>query len=527
MVKNLILLPDGTEIFSGNPHGNAIISATITQAVNDGAELSPGSVCCSEVEAKLFAPGGNLSIGAGTEFILCKVTDDNVRHTIGLFTMERPTRSGQGTYKFLAYDRVSWLDKDLTEWLSGLTGWPYTVATFAGMVCTQCGLTLSLPDDLPNASYEIRQFSGAGVTGRMLMQWIGQITCRFVRATAAGAIELAWYAQTDKTIAPSGTYAFFGGGLSYEDYEVAQIQKVQIQVSEEDNGTVYPADLEDDVNTYKITGNYLLTAETGTELAPVAQNIYDQLHAVKYTPCSVALMVNADINAGDIVTVTDKNGKSITAYIMSKVNKGQRDTLECTGSYKRDSSTATNDLTLKALNGKVLNVVKSVDGLRVENADTAGKVASLTLDVNGIGASVSDIEQAVDANKQAADDQVKNLSEELGTLREQVNLSITKDAVDLMFEQERKLGASKVTTSTGYSFDADGLEIGKSDSDTTTKITNNGMQVSESGTVMLDANKNGVDAKNLHATTYLIVGQNSRFEDYPDGRTACFWIGGS
>ena len=44
---------------------------------------------------------------------------------------------------------------------------------------------------------------------------------------------------------------------------------------------------------------------------------------------------------------------------------------------------------------------------------------------------------------------------------------------------------------------------------------------------VLNANNQGVDAKNLHATTYLIVGKNSRFEDYGNSRTGCFWIGGT
>jgi len=43
------------------------------------------------------------------------------------------------------------------------------------------------------------------------------------------------------------------------------------------------------------------------------------------------------------------------------------------------------------------------------------------------------------------------------------------------------------------------------------------------------ANKDGVDAKDLHAKTYLIIGEGegrSRFEDYSPNRTGCFWIGG-
>jgi hypothetical protein len=42
---------------------------------------------------------------------------------------------------------------------------------------------------------------------------------------------------------------------------------------------------------------------------------------------------------------------------------------------------------------------------------------------------------------------------------------------------------------------------------------------------MLAATSAGVDATNLHAKTYLIVGGRSRFENYGASRTGCFWIG--
>ena len=43
---------------------------------------------------------------------------------------------------------------------------------------------------------------------------------------------------------------------------------------------------------------------------------------------------------------------------------------------------------------------------------------------------------------------------------------------------------------------------------------------------MLTANKDGVNATNLKAITYLIIGERSRFENYGTDRTGCFWIGG-
>jgi hypothetical protein len=86
-------------------------------------------------------------------------------------------------------------------------------------------------------------------------------------------------------------------------------------------------------------------------------------------------------------------------------------------------------------------------------------------------------------------------------------------------------GVDKVVTSTGYKLDKDGLSINKTGSEMSTAITDDGMTVYKSGDPVLIANNVGVEATNLHAKTYLIIGNNSRFEDYDSDRTGCFWVG--
>lgn len=87
-----------------------------------------------------------------------------------------------------------------------------------------------------------------------------------------------------------------------------------------------------------------------------------------------------------------------------------------------------------------------------------------------------------------------------------------------------------VTTETGYTFGADGLNIHKRGEEMTNLIDNTGMYISRSGEDVLVANNEGVNAINLTARQYLIIGTNSRLEDYSNGtdtkRTACFYIGG-
>ena len=87
-------------------------------------------------------------------------------------------------------------------------------------------------------------------------------------------------------------------------------------------------------------------------------------------------------------------------------------------------------------------------------------------------------------------------------------------------------GVSKVTTSTGFKFDDEGLTVSKSNTEMKTQITEDGMKVFKNDEAVLTANNVGVEARNLSASTYLIVGSNSRFENYGEERTGCFWIGG-
>ena len=87
-------------------------------------------------------------------------------------------------------------------------------------------------------------------------------------------------------------------------------------------------------------------------------------------------------------------------------------------------------------------------------------------------------------------------------------------------------GIDSVETSTGYRFDKDGLNIHKDGEEMDNTLDHTGMYVRRSGTDVLIANNDGVNAINLTARQYLIVGNNARFEDYPGNRTACFYIGG-
>lgn len=106
--------------------------------------------------------------------------------------------------------------------------------------------------------------------------------------------------------------------------------------------------------------------------------------------------------------------------------------------------------------------------------------------------------------------------------------TLMRDTEKLVFEVIEN-GVDKVETKTGYRLDSEGLTITKSGEEMANVIDNTGMYVKRGTDDILTANHKGVDAVNLHAKTYLIVGADdgrSRFEDYGTDRTGCFWIGG-
>lgn len=121
---------------------------------------------------------------------------------------------------------------------------------------------------------------------------------------------------------------------------------------------------------------------------------------------------------------------------------------------------------------------------------------------------------------------INSINGDIEEINKKVGLTVDKQAVEIMISEAVGKGASKVETSTGFTFNDEGLTVSKSDSDITTTITEDGMTVKKGREDVLTANNEGVKAIDLHATTYLVIGKNSRFEDYGGDRTACFWIGG-
>ena len=388
MVKNILVLDDGTEIAAGTVGQNAILSLTCTETVSKTTDLCPGAACSNKLEITIWVePGTDLPITSGTRLTHYWETSGQ-RTLAGTYWAVKPTSQTRNTYKIYAYDAVSLLDGVQSTWLRSIQDqFPMTLWAFAGLVAQRCGVTIA-NNSLPrNGTYLVQAFYADNLTGRQLLAWVAEASCTFLRATPDGKIEFAWY--TDYNASQSiGPTVYIRDGLSHDKFQTAPVVKVQIRQSDDDVGVLYPSD-ESGPNALVIQGNLLLTSATAEALQPVAQAIFETMQGVTYTPLKVTVPADFPLPApGNIVSVTDARGNVLSSYIMTREISGQQVTLESTGNATRDGTAAVNEQSYKNLTGKMLEIKTSVDGLEVKASDLTGKYTDLKATVDGLSSEV-------------------------------------------------------------------------------------------------------------------------------------------
>ena len=400
MIHNLLVLPDGTELSAGVPGQNALRSLQWTHTLNNGTDLTPGSACADSIEAEIWVePGRSPGIREGEELTLYRVGEDGTRTRAGIFVAESPTRGKRNLYRLTAYDRMVLTERDLSPWLRELQGeFPMTLDAFVQRVAEACGVPLAgmLPR---NGDYSVRAFYADSLTGRQLLQWAAQAAGCYVHCDAAGALVFGWYQDSRgrQSLVPGadaidpqlGTAVpYRQDGLSYEEYQTASIDKVQVRQSDSDVGVIYPAE-ETGTNALVIQGNLLLTAEQDEDLRPVAQALYEAAAAwPAYTPCTVSAFGSCPVTAGQWVYVVTPGGQRLETCVMTAVFADGETRLESTGNPRRDSVAAVNSSRLN-LTGKLLEIKTSIDGLNVKASDLAGDYSELKQSVDSLSLGVT------------------------------------------------------------------------------------------------------------------------------------------
>lgn len=420
MFYNKFVLADGTVLYDN------IVSVSWTEQVNsDSDNITPGAVCANAIDIEFWITSdGSLAIAQGSTLTYYKVdADTGTEHQIGIYTCEKPEKDGGNKYKVTAYDNITKLDIDVANWLNSLN-FPITIESFANGLAAKCGLTFKNVPPI-NGDYSVQAFTANSSTGRDLMKMVAQATGCFIRAASDGELEYAWYVtnsessidittrkgfrfnkaaydkenkilrdrqvvrlRTADVVVVPGSTPYFSDQLTFSDFTVTAIDKVQVKQSDDDVGVIYPADAVG-TNALVISANRLLVTDSDATLRPYVKNLYDRLNNMVYVPCSnIQTPETLDIRAGDIVTVTDGKREFVT-WITSVKRSGNKCTFESVGSINRNTTTAVNNTSYSTAR-KMLEISTSIDGLIVKAEQT-------TKDIGGLSSQYTQLKQTFDS----------------------------------------------------------------------------------------------------------------------------------
>ena len=251
------------------------------------------------------------------------------------------------------------------------------------------------------------------------------------------------------------------------------------------------------------------------------------------------------LELGDKIELIKDDNSSVVSYILD-------DTISYDGTLsqftrwtydKNDTETASNPTTLgEALNKTVAKVdkVSQEITLTVTNIERA---VEAKVDKQGFNITVSDTlkENDIEGIKIKAKNYMFNehgmtiaaqggTGEQMHTLINEGGLYVYKDGQTELTANYAGIIANNLTIENeNFTLSKHELMYSADDEEIETRITGEGVVISKNGEDVFIADNTGVNATNLYATTYLMIGANSRFETYRDEygntRTACFWIG--
>lgn len=247
--------------------------------------------------------------------------------------------------------------------------------------------------------------------------------------------------------------------------------------------------------------------ELREDIANLVDTAIENVEGLSIQQFSCEWRGNFLIEIGDKLAFTTKDNKHIITYLLN-------DVVEYDG----------------ALSGKSQWIYQSSENETINNPSSLGEAIKQTYArVDKANKSIELVASETAAIKLTAEgiqSSISKLDNDISGLISEVSTKVSAEDVNLSISTALSEGVDKVMTTTGFTFNDEGLHINKSDSEITTSITENGMTVFKSNKAVLLADNQGVKAEDLHATTYLIIGDNSRFEDMNNYRTGCFWIGG-
>ena len=507
-------LLDGSTILNTFTYDGALQSFTIERTGDESSFFGFG--ICNKLTLKLRDKERNINITKGQRLDVSMEVGSDYLYPFPAFDVEEVTRDeNTNALTITAYDAIykanNYKVSDMKLPQS------YTIFGFAAAASSLLGIPIKL-DGLTAEEFNTEYSNGANFEGtESVREALNDV------AEATGTIyfinnnwELVF-----KTLDISGNPVLAIDKSKY--FTLTAKTKNTL------TGITSATELGDNVTVGTTTGahQYLRDnafLENRDDISTLLSNIFAKVNGLSMYQFDLKFRGNFLLECGDKISVTTKDDEVINCYILNDTityNGGLVGTVKWNYNAAQ-GETASNPHNIgdaiKQTYARVDKVNKNIELLVSDISENTQDIAQLQLDTNNIRASVTNVQNNLD-----------NMTDDLGNritdVERKAELAMTPEQVQIKISEALADGVTSVVTETGFVFNSDGLTISKNDSEISTNIDEDGMSIYKNNEEVLTADNTGVTQVNATIKQYLIVGKNSRFEDYGSDRTGCFWIG--
>lgn len=374
----------------------------------------------------------------------------------GIYTVDSVIRQAdRRKRKITAYDRMIKFDADVSEWYQAMYPEDSTVHTLKELrdsLCDYIGVS-QRSTQLPNDDLTIgKTVDPETLCGRDVLRAICEINGVFGHFDRTGA--LAYISLQNTGIYPSetlypGNDMFPQSGwqsaedleyyktITYEDYLIEGIDRVQIRQEEGDIGAVVGSGS----NAYVVEGNFLTYGMGSADLTKLAWSVYDLIAGKAYRPAKIVSYAMPWIEAGDGIRAITTDTE-IATFVLHRTMSGiqaMMDTIQSKGTKQQGQSFGIYNEIIQ-LKGKTAVIVRSVEEVSVKLSDVEKNTT----------AQLKVVSDAIEAEVKRATGQEVELAGSIKVMAGQIEQKVSAGDLVAKINLEANKTGSKIVMEAGH-----------------------------------------------------------------------------
>lgn len=307
-----------------------LLAFQLLDATSNTGSFDIGSAIAQQLLLKLNNVGGkfdnhDFSDAVITAKIGLELSDNSIEWlNKGIFKAEPGTVSGD-TISVNAFDNMVKFDADYSQ--SKLV-YPATLGAIVRDACSCCDVTLA-PD---SATFDKDDYivqnrpNDSALTFRQVLQFVGQIACKFFKINTEGKLSVRWYdidtfesididnVDTEKIILIDELHT--GSTLQTDDVVITGVKVIEENRDEENSSSEVTYKSGTDGYVLEVSNNKLIQGGSGAE---VVNYLGEHLNGLQFRPMSINASTDPCRESGDLAVVIDSKGNKYKT-IFTNVN---------------------------------------------------------------------------------------------------------------------------------------------------------------------------------------------------------------